>query len=466
VGVSSKEPRQIFDSGVTSVGVAEDFICAVVASEAKCWGDPRSVTGSNAVRRTTTVPETPVGLPAVSSISADSGKACAIDLEGQVWCWGASGLELGIGASESAPNPPTKPAGSLVGKTAVQISTGTDVACAVASDGTLHCWGADGVYAGTGTQGRVLAPVQIGGSLAGQHVVQVSASDKFHMALDSRGGIHTWGFNDVPKRITALGSLKGKHIVQVRSDEGQRCAIDSLGSAHCWGDNAYGQLGLGNVSQVSVPTEVTKGGVAGKRVVAVTVHDEITYFIVASGVMAFPAKTKDSGSVTLDLSGLAGALGKSGATWKASGTAKSKGASVTFPIVRGSTKHLLLSGNLEIVSTNGSTTVLTSPIVDVGRGTISMVAHGTSAQHGGNRIDVFNIDSKIAKPKTVTTKKLKQRITTRTTSKLPLTMAEGSTVLLGGAWIPGTSWLPLDSWTAGASSGSYSSIWKATVTVK
>ncbi len=460
-GVASKEPRQIFASGVTSFGVSGDSACAVVNGGALCWGDPRSVTGSNATKPASTQPTAPVGLPPVVSISLDTGKACAVDTTGGVWCWGSSGLELGINATASTPYPPTKLAGSLAGKIVVQVSTASDNSCALDSMGGVHCWGADKAYAGVGGQGKLPEPAQVAGSLAGKYIVQVSASDQHAFALDSNGGIHEWALYEVPKLMTKLGSLAGRRAVQLRADEKQICAIDVFGTAHCWGSNAEGQLGIGSTTLQYEPVAVTSGAVAKKTVVSVTPHDGVTFFIVADPVMSFPAGVKDSGNVTLDLTQWSAGLAKGGASLGASGKAKAKGTKITMPIVRAGKTHMLLDGNIEITAANGSKAVFGAPIIELASGQVTAVAYGVKAPHTGNRVALLTVDPKVKKQKSSVKSTKTQVVTTKITKGLPVAAALAPQVAF-----PGDALFPGETHSPGSPAGTFSSTWKATKSLK
>ena len=64
-------------------------------------------------------------------------------------------------------------------------------------------------------------------------------------------GFRTGGY--FPTSVSAFGS--------------HSCGIDYLGSLKCWGDNAYGQLGIGNVFDQYTPQTVNIGSKTSYRVV-------------------------------------------------------------------------------------------------------------------------------------------------------------------------------------------------------
>jgi alpha-tubulin suppressor-like RCC1 family protein len=87
------------------------------------------------------------------------------------------------------------------------ISAGSDVTCALLSDGTVDCWGRN--YEGELGDG--------------------TTNDSY-----------------TPSRVSNLSG-----VTAVSSDDGHACALLSNGSLQCWGQNAYGQLGDGTTSGTS-----------------------------------------------------------------------------------------------------------------------------------------------------------------------------------------------------------------------
>src|SRR5207237_4225999 len=96
-----------------------------------------------------------------------------------------------------------------------QISTGGYHSCALASDGSTWCWGADfnpssGVL-GNGTQLGSLVPTAVAGGLS---FSQVSAGDAVSCGLTTTGDAYCWGRN----YLGALGSgapLGGERVAPV-----------------------------------------------------------------------------------------------------------------------------------------------------------------------------------------------------------------------------------------------------------
>ena len=83
--------------------------------------------------------------PAAAAIASGSGHACLLR-DGQAYCWGDdSDGELGNNTTKSAPQTtpvPVYTGGALSGVTLSQISTGSNVTCALSTTGAAYCWGA------------------------------------------------------------------------------------------------------------------------------------------------------------------------------------------------------------------------------------------------------------------------------------------------------------------------------------
>ncbi len=201
-----------------------------------------------------------------ASVTAGWNYGCATRSDGSLWCWGYNAFgELGIGTTTNAarPNQVTTPAST--GWTSV--TAGIYHTCATRSDGTLWCWG----WNGLGELGI--------GSTTGQHAPkQVTTPAADGWASVTAGGTHTcanrsdatlwcWGYNhngqvgngtatgqDAPQQVTtpAAGGW-----ASVTAGNVHTCAIRSDATLWCWGWNGYGQLGIGSTTDQDRPQQVT-----------------------------------------------------------------------------------------------------------------------------------------------------------------------------------------------------------------
>jgi alpha-tubulin suppressor-like RCC1 family protein len=130
--------------------VGADHACVIRAGAVECWGNNDS--GALGTGDTTDHPfPTPVTLPGpADQVGASIGTTCA-RVAGAVYCWGANDRgQLGIGSPTAdtdgcalpcklAPIRVEEQIGTL--DEAVSLVVGNRNACALRSDGELHCWG-------------------------------------------------------------------------------------------------------------------------------------------------------------------------------------------------------------------------------------------------------------------------------------------------------------------------------------
>ncbi len=167
------------------------------------------------------------------------------------------------------------------GLTTVSFHVGPKSTCAIRSDKSLWCWGANpGVEPGTVST----KPVKVTGI---PDPKQVSIGAEHSCAVDHDGAVYCWGRNDsgqlgdgttassaVPKPVPTLGAM-----AVVGAGSNHTCAYTSLTSPpvqiFCWGDNQYGQLGDGTTTnspqpiKLSLPGEVLRLGPGGDFTCAV-----------------------------------------------------------------------------------------------------------------------------------------------------------------------------------------------------
>jgi len=146
-----------------------------------------------------------------AQVSAGDYHTCAIATGGTMYCWGRNDEgQLGIGASDSAVHPLPLPV--LGGQHYVSVTTGGSFTCGVSTSGGTWCWGLSALGA-------------LGSSLAGE----TCAGGQSCVATPSlvTGGL----------RFASVGA--GATFV---------CAVSNANLAYCWGYDDQGQLGNGTTS--------------------------------------------------------------------------------------------------------------------------------------------------------------------------------------------------------------------------
>lgn len=198
-----------------------------------------------------------------------SNHSCAVDDQGQAWCWG-SGSVLGNGQTGS--NIPRavqviNQAGSPV-TDAVDIAAGREHSCLLRSNGTVLCWGFGSSgqlgYGGTELQTRA-TPVRREDNdteLAG--IIAISAGYEHSCAIDSDNELWCWGRNSSGQVGTGSTSSTVLRAVQVMAapdtplnqvtsvglSRDNSCATREIndGEVWCWGSRSSGALGDGETS--------------------------------------------------------------------------------------------------------------------------------------------------------------------------------------------------------------------------
>jgi cysteine-rich repeat protein len=216
-----------------------------------------------------------------------SSHSCALLDAGDVKCWGANDNgRLGLG--DTMPrgfSPPQMgdalPKVALGGAVAALSSGRGSHTCAILSDGTLKCWGANGNgqlgYEDTDDRGDVAGEIDLlkGVKLAaGDLAVSVFTGAAFTCALLKDSTVKCWGFNgngqlgwDPPARLNVgikVGDMGDAVQATVLSQNGfgavqtlalgfdHACALSTTGKVKCWGANSHGQLGQGNSASIGI----------------------------------------------------------------------------------------------------------------------------------------------------------------------------------------------------------------------
>lgn len=187
---------------VTDVSSGGYHTCARLSDDTlACWGsnDSQQVFPSTMVKQVTVPTLADQGALAgrsVSQVSAGFGFTCAV-ASGVVVCWGLNDWgQMGNGPESKAPQAvpaqvmATAPS-ALVGKTVSMVSSGSGHSCAVATDGSVACWGLAefGAVGTTAALGRVVpfsvTGVPGSGVMRGAIARAVSAGARFTIALTS-----------------------------------------------------------------------------------------------------------------------------------------------------------------------------------------------------------------------------------------------------------------------------------------
>ena len=163
----------------------------------------------------------------------------------------------------------------------------------VTADGSVFAFGFNHFgELGVGDTENRRVPTLLRGELENKSVLQVAAGSDHTMFVTADGLVFACGDNgngelvvgDTENRLVptlVTGQLQGKAVVYAAAGDDHTLCITADGSLFAWGDNDFGQLGVGDTEDRSVPTLVT--ALQGKQVVQVSAGDRHTICTTADG---------------------------------------------------------------------------------------------------------------------------------------------------------------------------------------
>ena len=134
--------------------------------------------------------------------AANRASTCALDSVGKVYCWGHNGYgQLGNASNNNSFLPvAVSDAGVLANKVLTQLSVGDLHVCALDTQGQAYCWGRNNYgQLGNGSTNDSNTPVAVdaSGVLAGKTLTQIQSGETSTCALDSSGQAYCWGRNKI-----------------------------------------------------------------------------------------------------------------------------------------------------------------------------------------------------------------------------------------------------------------------------
>lgn len=140
-----------------------------------------------------------------SAVAVGEGHACAIASDGTVSCWGVYGEGMAI------------PSGPYVA-----LDSAADLVCALSDVGSISCW------ASTDSSEYVPAP-------SGSGFFSLATTESAVCALDEEGAISCWGAYGTEQILTDIPAGSGYR--QISSGSVAACALAADGEVSCWGQD-------------------------------------------------------------------------------------------------------------------------------------------------------------------------------------------------------------------------------------
>ena len=239
-----------------------------------CWGDNEMGQLGNGSTVASASPKQINNLSTgVRSIAAGHAHNCAINSGGSVLCWGYNAFgQLGTGTNANKTTPNSAISQEFLPTNSVSsLALGRAHSCALLTDKTVKCWGNnDYGQLGDAQAEASLTPVAVNGIANVQQLVSGHA----HLcALLLDGSVTCWGSNllgesgvaidaSVPIVAPTQVELSGK-ATALASGYQHTCALLADKTVRCWGNNAFGQLGDGQLNDSGTPVAVS--GLSGVR---------------------------------------------------------------------------------------------------------------------------------------------------------------------------------------------------------
>jgi len=268
---------------VRQISAGADHTCAISAErDVWCWGG--NLAGQlggipadlGLIRRTpgkVTYFRMEETAPKFVSVSAGNSHTCALDTNGQIWCWGSNtDGQLGSGSIFTGAQDADRVDQRSMGP-ATKVIAGGGHTCGLGSGGAMWCWGDNAdeqLGDGTNVDRRVPVRVSLTNGFPDGGVVTLSLGGMHTCASTANGAAYCWGSNtfgrigspsntstvtaqgpnsSVPVRVTMYdgGVLNG--VTGISAGLDHTCAWKATGGVgFCWGRNVYGHLGDGVVS--------------------------------------------------------------------------------------------------------------------------------------------------------------------------------------------------------------------------
>ncbi len=226
-----------------------DGTCVSSGEGLTCWGENGSGEFASGTTESSIFPETTYTgrvwkKLSIPKTSPDGNFVCGIDVNDDLYCWGRNDHgQLGVGDTEDRYQPVKVQYPS--GLTWVQVGTGFAHTCALDGNGDVWCWG-DNSYQQLGTDSvtQSLLPYRVVTDTAFK---SVAVGGNFTCAVNVNGKVLCWGSNRYGENgsrypcspflphIVRGKDIDGQEMVEVVAGDYNACVLDSNHQIYCWG---------------------------------------------------------------------------------------------------------------------------------------------------------------------------------------------------------------------------------------
>ena len=272
---------------LSQLTAGSQHICALGSNfKVYCWGAGSSGQLGNNASGVQSVPVAvsqgamPTGAT-IRQISAGYSHTCAVASDNWAYCWGAgNGGQLGNGTTTASQLTPVAISQGTIpsGATIRQVTTGQYFSCALASDNWVYCWGNNAnAQLGNGTA-TTSTPVAVSQGVipSGASILQVVSGSQHSCAIASDNKAYCWGYGssgqlgygstlqkNTPVAVSQGAMPTGATIMRITASNQGTCAVASDNQAYCWGAGGSGQLGNGTTTASQLtPVAVSQGAIA------------------------------------------------------------------------------------------------------------------------------------------------------------------------------------------------------------
>lgn len=259
--LSLSAPQASEATTIVQLAAGFSHICALDSDgDVWCWGSNVNGQLGDGTLTNRPTPQKVDGLQNIAAIYSSSSHVCAVRANaGGVSCWGSNSEgQVGNGETGFAQTRPARVPGL---NRVADMGLGGFHSCARRNNGRLLCWGSNfNGRLGDGTATPRLTPTVVSGF--NRNADQVVAGNAHTCALRRNGRVFCWGTGasgrlgtgDTAPRFLPTLTLVG--AVEINALANHSCARRNNQTVFCWGENDAGQIGDGTQTTALTPTRV------------------------------------------------------------------------------------------------------------------------------------------------------------------------------------------------------------------